>query len=140
VKMSLIVRTTTKLVSPFLVTYSTYLMIYGHLSPGGGFQAGVILAVSIILLITSHGYKKVRKTFKFWEVQLIEGVSGVFLVSLGIISLLFGDFFFNFLRGGPLGSLLSGGIVPLFNIGVALKVGAAFTFMFYILLRWVERD
>ena len=77
-KMSLIVRTTTKLVSPFLVTYSTYLMIYGHLSPGGGFQAGVILAVSIILLITSHGYKKVRKAFKFWEVQLIEGVSGVF--------------------------------------------------------------
>lgn len=139
-KMSLIVRTTTKLVSPFLVTYSTYLMIYGHLSPGGGFQAGVILAVSIILLITSHGYKKVRKAFKFWEVQLIEGVSGVFLVSLGIIGLLFGGFFFNFLRGGPFGPLLSGGIVPLFNIGVALKVGAAFTFMFYILLRWVERD
>lgn len=139
-KMSLIVRTTTKLISPFLVAYSAYLMIYGHLSPGGGFQAGVILAVSVILLITSHGYKRVRKTFKFWEVQLIEGTSGGFLVLLATVGVLLGGFFYNFLRGGNFGSLLSGGIIPLFNIGVALKVGAAFTFMFYILLRWVERD
>ncbi len=62
-KMSTVVRTTTKLISPFLVTYAVYLMVYGHLSPGGGFQAGVVLAVSVILLITSHGYKKVRKRF-----------------------------------------------------------------------------
>ncbi|ASJ10569.1 cation:proton antiporter [Thermococcus sp. P6] len=139
-KMTPIVRTTTKLVSPFLVTYSVYLMVYGHLSPGGGFQAGVILAVSIILLITSHGYKRVRKTFKFWEVQFIEGISGAFLVFLGILGTFFGGFFYNFLKGGATGTLLSGGIIPLFNVGVALKVGAAFTFMFYILLRWVERD
>ncbi|ALV62887.1 putative Na(+) H(+) antiporter subunit B [Thermococcus sp. 2319x1] len=139
-KMSLIVRTTTKLISPFLVAYSAYLMVYGHLSPGGGFQAGVILAVSIVLLITSHGYSRVRKTFKFWEVQLIEGVSGEFLALLATAGVFFRGFFYNFLRGGRFGSLLSGGTIPLFNIGVALKVGAAFTFMFYILLRWVERD
>ncbi|MFW6144032.1 MAG: MnhB domain-containing protein, partial [Candidatus Natronoplasma sp.] len=59
--MSPIVRTTTKLVSPFLVSYSLYLMFYGHLSPGGGFQAGVILAVSVIILITSYGDERVRE-------------------------------------------------------------------------------
>jgi len=52
----------------------------------------------------------------------------------------FGGFFYNFLKGGRFGSLVSGGIVPLFNIAVGLKVGAAFTFLFYILLRWVESD
>ncbi|AHF80750.1 Na(+)/H(+) antiporter subunit B [Thermococcus paralvinellae] len=139
-KMSTVVRTTTKLVSPFLVTYAAYLMVYGHLSPGGGFQAGVILAVSVILLITSHGYKKVRKKFKFKEVGIIESSSAIFLVSLGLVGVLFGGFFYNFLNGGKFGSLVSGGIVPLFNIAVGLKVGAAFTFLFYILLRWVESD
>ncbi|NJE08533.1 cation:proton antiporter [Thermococcus sp. M39] len=139
-KMSIVVRTTTKLISPFLVTYAAYLMIYGHLSPGGGFQAGVILAVSVILLITSHGYKKVKKKFKFKEVGIIESFSAIFLVSLGLVGILFGGFFYNFLNERKFGSLISGGIVPLFNIAVGLKVGAAFTFLFYILLRWVESD
>ena len=139
-KMSTIVRTTTKLVSPFLVTYAAYLMVYGHLSPGGGFQAGVILAVSVILLITSHGYKKVRKRFKFKEVGIIESVSAVFLVSLGLIGIVFGGFFYNFINGGRFGSVISGGIIPPFNIAIALKVGAAYTLVFYILLRWVESD
>jgi len=115
-------------------------MVYGHLSPGGGFQAGVILAVSVILLITSHGYMKVRKRFKFKEVGIIEGSSAMFLVGLGLTGMFFGGFFYNFLKGGRFGSLVSGGIVPLFNIAVGLKVGAAFTFLFYILLRWVESD
>ncbi len=139
-KMSTVVRTTTKLISPFLVTYAVYLMVYGHLSPGGGFQAGVVLAVSVILLITSHGYKKVRKRFKFKEVGMIENISAVFLVSLGLIGFMFGSFFYNFLTKGKFGSVISGGIIPLFNVSIGLKVGAAFTFVFYILLRWVESD
>ncbi|WP_456321202.1 Na(+)/H(+) antiporter subunit B [Palaeococcus sp. (in: euryarchaeotes)] len=139
-RMSLVVRTTTKFISPFLVAYAAYLMVYGHLSPGGGFQAGVILAVSVILLITSHGYKRVKKSFRFREVQTIEGISALSLVLLATVGVFFGGFFYNFIRGGSFGALVSGGIVPLFNIGVALKVGAAFTFMFYMLSRWVERD
>lgn len=139
-KMTVLVRTTTKLLSPFLVAYSAYLMSYGHLNPGGGFQAGVILSVSVILLITAYGYHRVRETFRLSEVQFIEAFSGIFLVLLGSIGILFGGFFYNFLKGGEFGSPLSGGTVPLFNIGVGLKVGATFTFLFYILLRWVESD
>ncbi|NJD98326.1 cation:proton antiporter [Thermococcus sp. LS1] len=132
-KMSIVVRTTTKLVSPFLVTYAAYLMLYGHLSPGGGFQGGVILAVAVILLITSHGYKKVRRKFKFNWAGLIESSAGAFLVLLGVAGLAFGAFYANFLP-------TEGGIIVPFNVIVGLEVGAAFTFVFYILLRWVESD
>ncbi|WP_456396179.1 Na(+)/H(+) antiporter subunit B [Thermococcus sp.] len=134
-KMSLVVRTTTKLMSPFLVAYAAYLMIYGQMSPGGGFQAGVILAVSVVLLIVSQGYRSVKKRFKMREVGAIEGVSALGLVLLGLAGMLFGGFFYNFLKGW-----WSGGTVVLFNIGVALKVGAAFVMVFYVMLRWVESD
>ncbi|AEK73728.1 MULTISPECIES: Na(+)/H(+) antiporter subunit B [Thermococcus] len=132
-KMSTVVRTTTKMVSPFLVTYAAYLMLYGHVSPGGGFQGGVILAVAVILLITSHGYGKVRRKFHFNWAGLIESSAGALLVLLGIAGLGLGAFYSNFLP-------TEGGIILPFNVIVGLEVGAAFTFVFYILLRWVESD
>ncbi|WP_148883437.1 Na(+)/H(+) antiporter subunit B [Thermococcus aciditolerans] len=132
-KMSTVVRTTTKMVSPFLVTYAAYLMLYGHVSPGGGFQGGVILAVAVILLITSHGYSKVRRKFHFNWAGLIESSAGALLVLLGIAGLGLGAFYSNFLP-------TEGGIILPFNVIVGLEVGAAFTFVFYILLRWVESD
>ncbi len=139
-KMTKIVRTTTKLLSPFLVTYSAYLMVYGHLSPGGGFQAGVILSVSVILLITAYGYERVKETFRFKEVQLIESLSGFSLLILGLLGVIFGAFYYNFIPKGEFGTLYSGGIIPIFNVIVGLKVGATFTLLFYIMLRWVESD
>lgn len=121
------------MVSPFLVTYAAYLMIYGHLSPGGGFQGGVILAVAVILLITSHGYRKVRKRFRFNWASLVESSAGTLLVLLGMAGITFGGFYSNFLH-------TEGGVILPFNVLVGLEVGAAFTFVFYILLRWVESD
>ncbi|KXA90408.1 cation:proton antiporter [candidate division MSBL1 archaeon SCGC-AAA259D14] len=139
-KMSIIVRTGTKLISPFLVVYSFYLMIFGHLNPGGGFQAGVMLASGVVLLIIAHGHRWIEESFKPQAVQLLEGISALSIVILAILGLGFGGFFLNFIPGGDFGNLLSGGIVPFFNVLVGLEVGGAFTFLFYILLRWVESD
>lgn len=139
-KMSTVVRKSASLITPFLVTYGLYLSIYGHLSPGGGFQGGVILAVAVILLITSHGYHLVRDTFRVNVVKLLESTSALFIIAVSIIGLLSGSFMYNFLRGGELGDLFSGGTLVLFNIAIGLKVGAAFTLLFYVLLRWTESD
>nr|WP_245250361.1 Na(+)/H(+) antiporter subunit B [Thermococcus stetteri] len=133
--MSLVVRTTTKLVAPFLVTYGAYLTIYGYESPGGGFQAGVIFAVSVILLMTAYGYRRTRKHFPLRIIQLVESSAALFIVGIGIAGLTFGAFFLNFLR-----PYVPGGTVMTFNIGVALKVGTSFVLVFYILSRWVDRD
>jgi len=127
VKMSLIARTTSKLVAPFLVTYAAYLMLYGAYSPGGGFQAGVILAVAVILLITSHGYRKVRKRFRKKAVSSLETSSGLgiafLLLLLALTSL------------NPNENLIGS-----FNILAGIKVGAAFVLIFYSLIAFLERD
>jgi hypothetical protein len=60
----------------------------------------------------------------------------IVLASLGIIG---GSFFLNFLRGGTAGTLFSGGTVALVNIVIGFEVGAAFTLLFYMLLRRAER-
>ncbi len=138
--MSSIVRKSARLVSPFLVTYGAYLMVHGHIGPGGGFQGGVILAVSVILLMTSHGYHAVRDKFKTRMVQVLESSSLALLIGLASAGVLGGSFFFNFLKGGEAGTLLSGGTVPLVNVVIGLEVGAAFTLLFYVVLRRVERD
>lgn len=139
-KMSTVVRKSSKIISPFLLTYGTYLIIYGHLSPGGGFQGGVILAVAIILLLTSHGYRLVHRTFRERLVKLIESTAALGIVFLGLSGLIFQAFFYNYLRGGTPGTLFSGGTIMLFNILVGLKIGTGFTIVFYILLRRIERD
>ncbi|CAB50117.1 Na(+)/H(+) antiporter subunit B [Pyrococcus abyssi] len=126
-KMSLIARTTSKIVAPFLVTYAAYLILYGAYSPGGGFQAGVILAVAVILLITSHGYKKVKKRFRGRTVSYLESLS-----SLGI-ALLIALVALAYLRPRD-------DIVTSFNVLVGIKVGAAFVLIFYSLIAFLERD
>ncbi len=138
-KMSSIVRNSAKLVSPFLITYGAYLIVHGHVSPGGGFQGGVILAVSVILLITSHGYHAVREKFRSTVIKTLESTSVILLIVLASMGAIGGSFFLNVLRGGAAGTLFSGGTVPLVNIVIGFEVGAAFTLLFYLLLRRAER-
>jgi len=140
VKMSPIVRKSAKLVSPFLVTYGAYLIVHGHINPGGGFQGGVILAVSVILLITSHGYTLIEKKFSITMVQVLESASLLSLILVAVSGLAAGFFFYNYLRGGVPGTLFSGGTVVWLNILIGFEVGAAFTLLFYVLLRGAESD
>lgn len=139
-RMSSIVRNSTRLVSPFLIAYGAFLIVYGHISPGGGFQGGVILSVAVIMLITSHGYKAVKEMFSVRMVKVVEGLSGLSIILLSMVGLVFGTYFLNFLKGGEPGTLFSGGTLVLFNIFIGVKVGVAFTLLFYMLLRWTESD
>ncbi|MDK2869328.1 MAG: multicomponent Na+:H+ antiporter subunit [Pyrococcus sp.] len=126
-KMSILARTTTKLVAPFFTTYAAYLMLYTTQSPGGGFQAGVILAVALILLITSHGYKSVRKYFRKRIASSLEGLGGLITIIVFFLVVI-------------LSLRPSEAYVVLANVFIGLKVGAAFTLIFYALISVLERD
>lgn len=56
-----IIKTLTRILAPFLQCYALYVIAHGHYSPGGGFQGGVILAASIILMVISFGLDTARK-------------------------------------------------------------------------------
>lgn len=116
-------QTASKVLFPVILLFGTYVMIYGHLSPGGGFQGGVIIASGVLLLLISY------KEFEVPHGVIIalETFAGVSYVIIGLIGLLMLDVFLgNFLPHdiSQMGMLLSGGIIPLIYIIVGIKVGS----------------
>ena len=59
--MTLIVKNTARLVSGFVVVFAIYIALTGHLSPGGGFAGGVILAAAGALIVLSFGLESASK-------------------------------------------------------------------------------
>ena len=96
---------------------SIELAIRGHLSPGGGFAAGVAggTAIGLVAIISSSSL--MESIYKRWKAATLEKVSVLIFIVIAALSLIGIE-----LPQGELGSLLSGGWIPLLNILVALKV------------------
>jgi len=121
---SLILSTGIKLLFPLLLLAGTYIFVYGHLSPGGGFQGGAVIATAFLLKMLAE------KDFKINEntITLVESAAGIIFVGLGLYGLVSsGSFLQNFMGTGTVGQLFSGGIIPLIYIAIAFKVGAELT-------------
>lgn len=93
------------------------LALRGHLSPGGGFAAGVAGGSAIGLLLISGGADRSERLYKLYRADLWEKAAVVGFLLVALISLVGLD-----LAPGRFGSLLSGGWIPLLNVLVALKV------------------
>ena len=97
---------------------SIELAIRGHLSPGGGFAAGVAGGTAIgLVAITAPSSDWMQALYERWQAAVWEKVSVLIFIALAVITLVGLE-----LPQGQVGTLLSGGIVPLLNILVALKV------------------
>ena len=143
--MSPIVRVVSSYLYPAIIVYGIYLVVHGHLTPGGGFQGGAVAASAIALMIVAYGshyYKKGR-------FSAIESLGLLFFIGLALMGTTV-VFFQNFLvnTGGlfgdptPLGPnpgfLNTGGIIPLMNIAVGLEVVGAVGLALIILARGPE--
>ncbi len=107
---------------PLIILFGFYIIIHGHLSPGGGFQGGVVIASAFLLMFLAKN-NELKLNHKL--TTLVEALSGAGFVLVGILGLLLVDKFFgNFLPLGTLGKLWSGGVIPLIYIFVGLKVSA----------------
>ena len=122
-KSNFMLQTASKLLFPIIMLFGIYVMVYGHLSPGGGFQGGVIVASGVLLLLIS--FNEFELSHKV--VSMLEMFAGVSYVIIGLIGLLVLDKFLgNFLPNdvSNMGMLLSGGIIPIIYIIVGVKVGS----------------
>ena len=118
-----ILQTASKLLFPFITLFGVYVMIYGHLSPGGGFQGGVIIASGVLLLLISYQNFEVPHSL----IVALETLAGISYVLIGLLGLWILDHFLgNFLPSdiSDMGLLISGGIIPLIYIIVGVKVGS----------------
>jgi multicomponent Na+:H+ antiporter subunit B len=137
--MSLIVKTITGWVKGFILVFGIYIVLYGHLTPGGGFAGGVILALAFVLITLAYGKQEALRKFPLniaSELDSVGALMFLIIALLGIASGLGGTFFVNYIAkanpGRPF-ALLSAGTIPLSNIAIALKVASSL-FIVYIML------
>lgn len=93
------------------------LALRGHLSPGGGFAAGVAGGTAIGLIVITSSTQFMEKIYQDYNASKWEKIIVILFIILASITLMGIE-----LPHGNLGSLLSGGIIPILNILVALKV------------------
>lgn len=116
-----LVQTAVQFLLPIIFMFGAYIFLNGHLTPGGGFQGGAVIASGVLLLFLSLPYAKLRHLL----LSLLESLSGFGYVMVGVFGLvLAGGFLDNrFLPLGEYGSLISAGAIPLIYIFIGLKVG-----------------
>ena len=119
------IRTTSSFLVSLIMILGVYIFTHGHLSPGGGFQGGVVIASGFLLLILSDLNFKINQIF----LKVIESISGVAFVVIGLLGLILTIGFLNpnLIPLGRFGELFSGGAIPLIYSLIGLKVGSELT-------------
>jgi multicomponent Na+:H+ antiporter subunit B len=119
--------TGTRLLVPLILLLGVYVFANGHLTPGGGFQGGAILASAILLLLLSDPLRE----FSHDLISAIESISGLVFVTIGVLGIFYaGGFLDNrILPLGTLNDLISAGAIPVIYSFIGLKVGAEFSSM-----------
>ncbi len=128
-RKSLVVRTVARWVVAFIFLYGLYIIAFGHLTPGGGFPGGVILACAFILEVLAWGKESALAAFPFRAAKRFDSGAAFAFLLLALLGLLLGGAFFaNFIQkarpGEPM-ALFNAGIVPLANLAIAAKVCAS---------------
>ncbi len=134
-KNDAILQGTAFVLCPIIFIFGIYVILNGHLSPGGGFSGGAILGAGLILYVSAYGFKK---TQKFFNEHIYKIAKITALCMYGII----GSYFYitgangieNHIPLGTPGHILSGGIILPIDICVGLEV-ACTMYAFYALFR-----
>lgn len=121
---SLVVYTGCRFLFPLILLFGAYIFIHGHLSPGGGFQGGAIVASAFVLIYMGCRGKRLAVV----PTKVIESLGGLVFIIVGLIGLGLGGYFLlNFLPRGIPNVLFSAGIIPIIYIAIGFKVGSELT-------------
>jgi multisubunit Na+/H+ antiporter MnhB subunit len=140
--MSTIVKRITPLVTGLVFLYGIYIILHGHLTPGGGFAGGVIIAGAFILQILAFGSSSMNLKKEVSGSSNTESAAILMVAIMALMALLFGAkvFFSNFLPKGTPGELLSAGAIPLYNIFIGIEVAGAILTIFLALVIFKEES
>ena len=139
--MTVIVKKVTQIICGVIFLYGIYIIIHGHLTPGGGFAGGAIVAGSFILLILAFGSEFLALKKEETGSSILESSAILIFLVIAVLGMLIGGtgiFFVNFLPKGTIGQLISAGVIPLYNIAVGMEVAAAPVTIFLALLIYKE--
>ncbi len=131
--MSKIVRTQANFLYPLILIFGFYIVMHGHLTPGGGFQGGAVIATGIALVVVAYGYEKIKRWIKKTHLTAAEGIGLLCFIITAFIGI-GTSFFYNFLANSGLifgesipyginpGYLNTAGTLPIMNLAVGIEV------------------
>jgi multisubunit Na+/H+ antiporter MnhB subunit len=131
--MTSIVKTIARFAMGIIVIFGVYIVLYGHLTPGGGFAGGVILACGYIILTLAFGKDLALRKMSDQAASILDNSGALAFLVIGLLGYTGGFFFLNFLEHGERFRLFSAGIIPLCNIAIGLKVTASLFAIFIAL-------
>lgn len=118
-----------------LVLLGTYIVTHGQLTPGGGFQGGVVLATAFLLIYIAGDFSKFKRVAPHIVVEIAEGLGAGGYVLVGIAGLLAGaPYLTNVLPLGAVGDVFSGGTLVWIDLVVGMEVAAGFLVLMWAFL------
>ncbi len=134
-KNDIILQHIAKVLVPIILMFGMYVIMNGHISPGGGFSGGAIMGAGLILYLNAFGFKKTEQFFTFKTFQIVS------LCALSFYALSKAYSFFtganhleSIITTGTPGALFSAGLIPYLNLAVGLVVCCTM-YAFYTLFR-----
>jgi len=111
--------------TPPTVLFALYIIAHGHLTPGGGFQGGVILATGVLLIYLAGEFDDLHGLYTDVALERAEVIGASGYIAAGLLGLAGGTAFLdNVLPLGRTGSVFSAGTVPLIDVSVGLEIAA----------------
>jgi len=132
--MTLIVKTVTRLTVGLILIFGIYIILHGHISPGGGFAGGVIVALSFVHMMLAFGSDITATKISRNLASNLESVGALMFLAVALLGFLGGSFFSNILAKGKPFALFSAGTIILSNISIGIKVGVGLFAIFLALV------
>jgi len=132
--MTVIVKTVTRVSCWMILLYGIYIILHGHLTPGGGFGGGVILALAFLNVMLAYGKKFTANWLNINFLYDVEAASATLFLLVGILGISIGGAFFaNYLSKGELFHLISSGTILPLNILIGIKVAMSLFLVVWVL-------
>ena len=128
----IVLRVIAKLLIPFILVFALYVQFHGDYGPGGGFQAGVIVAAAIIFHALIYGLPMTRRVVPEWVVEVMVASGILIYAGVGVVAMLLGGNFLDYsvLAHEPVHGQHRG--IFLVELGVGITVAGVMLMIFYM--------
>ncbi len=139
---NVILKCAADLMLPFALVFGIYIILFGTVSPGGGFQGGVIVAAAVLLLYLGYGYKTTAKAISGEVLRVNEAIGAILYTLLAVCGLVLGARFCQnvFFNNGAVGDMLSAGNITFMSYSVGYKVLTGVGFLLLLMLGLLSPD
>lgn len=137
-----IVKCGADMIMPFSIIFGFYIIMFGTISPGGGFQGGVIVSAAAVLAYMGYGHKTATQAINMEVLRVNEAIAAIIYTMLGFCGLFFGIMFCQnvFADVGNIGDMISAGTITFMSVTVGYKVLTGVSFLLLLLLGMLGFD